>query len=72
MNRKEDREVYYYPPFANKIYQLKGVYIHEWIVGIGGLAIFMILFQFYGIVYGLMFIGFIYIVCVRTEESRMN
>lgn len=69
---KQHKKKYLYPGYANSMLTIKGLYIYEWMIAIGGLSVCMFVFSYIGLVYGLMWIGFVYIVCVRGGESRQN
>ena len=70
--RNSIKKKYLYPGYANSMLTIKGLYIYEWMIAIGGLSVCMFVFSYIGLVYGLMWIGFVYIVCVRGGESRQN
>ena len=69
---KQHKKKYLYPGYANSMLTIKGLYIYEWMIAIGGLSVCMFVFSYIGLVYGLMWIGLVYIVCVRGGESRQN
>ena len=52
---------------------IKGLYIYEWMIAIGGLSVCMFVFSYIGLVYGLMLDrSCVYRMCARWRESRQN
>lgn len=72
MNKNKNEFTYDYPPYADPILKIQGVYFFEWFLIVAILVLPALALGWKAFIFGAMGAILIFSLCVRSEERRLN